>query len=52
MKENREKKTDRLHIKIAPTLKESAIERADELGRSLSNYVEWLITEDLKKHQR
>lgn len=45
----KEKKTDHIMMKIQPSLKAKAVERASEQGRSLSNYIEWLIKEDLRK---
>lgn len=49
MKETREKKTERIHMKIAPSVKEIAERNAEEAGRTLSNYIEWLILQDDKK---
>ena len=47
--QEKDKRSAYISMKIQPELKEKAKERADELGRSLSNYIEWLIKEDLKK---
>lgn len=47
--QEKEKRTERLNMKITPSLKKRANDRANELGRSLSNYIEWLILEDAKK---
>lgn len=46
-----EKRTDRINMKITPSLKEKAQERADEEGRSLSNYIEWLIQKDVEENK-
>ena len=46
-----EKRSDYIQMKVAPSLKEKAQKRAEQEGRSLSNYIEWLILQDLKKHQ-
>lgn len=35
-------------MKIAPSLKEMAQQLAEDEGRSLSNYIEWLILRDAK----
>ncbi len=45
-----EKRSAHFTMKIQPSLKAKAEERAKELGRSMSNYIEWLIKEDLKKN--
>lgn len=36
-------KTERLQLRITPELKSELQRRADEDGRTLANYVEWLI---------
>ena len=46
-----EKRTDKINMKIAPSLKQKAQERADQEGRSLSNYIEWLIIQDIEKNK-
>lgn len=43
-----EKRSDRIIMKISPSLKEAAQVKAKEDGRSLSNYIEHLIIKDLK----
>lgn len=48
----KEKKTVTFTMKMKPSLKLAAQERADELGRSLSNYIAMLIANDLKKRQK
>ncbi len=49
---NEEKRNVVIQMRITPTLKEAAQKRADEEGRSLSNYIEWLILKDLKEHDK
>lgn len=46
---SKEKRTEFIQMKIAPSLKKAAQERAEEEGRSLSNYIERLILKDLKE---
>lgn len=41
-----------LNIRIDPELKKQAKKIAQEEGRSLSNWVTWLITRELKKHTK
>lgn len=45
-----EKRTEKIYMKIKPSLKEKAQERADEEGRSLSNYIEQLLIKDWNEH--
>lgn len=45
----KEKRTERINMKITPSLKTIAQERAAVSGRSLSNYIEWLILKDANK---
>ncbi len=47
----KEKRTDVIQMKIAPSLKKAAQERAAQEGRSLSNYIEWLMIEDQKANK-
>lgn len=47
--QSKEKRTERIYMKITPSLKEAAQKRAEEEGRTLSNYIEWLIVKDSKK---
>lgn len=42
-------RSERLTMKITPTLKAKAQEKAEKEGRTLSNYIERLIIEDLEK---
>lgn len=44
----KELRTERLTLKIAPTLKEQARAAAEKDGRTLSNWIEQLIIERLK----
>lgn len=48
----REKKTDLITMKVAPSFKARAKALADEEGRSLSNYIEWLINNDMKRKEK
>jgi len=47
-----EKATERIHIKVHPSLKEAAQARADEEGRSLSNYLLHLVKSDIEAHKK
>ena len=42
-------KTERLYIRLTPELKEKLQTAAEAEGRSISNYVEHLITQALKR---
>jgi predicted HicB family RNase H-like nuclease len=42
-------KTERLYIRLTPELKEKTQAAAEAEGRSISNYVERLITQALKR---
>ncbi len=44
-----EKRTDKIYMKILPSVKEMAAERAAEEGRTLSNYIENLIKKDFER---
>ena len=44
------RRTSCIQMRINADVKEKAQQRADEEGRSLSNYIEWLILKDLKEH--
>lgn len=46
------KRTDIINIRIAPDLKEAARKAAAADGRTVSNYIEKLIKDDLKKNPR
>lgn len=45
----KEKKTDLITMKVTPSFKAKAKALAEEEGRSLSNYIEWLINNDIKR---
>lgn len=42
-------KTERLYIRLTPELKEQIRTAAEAEGRSVSNYIEHLITQALKR---
>lgn len=42
-------KTERLYIRLTPELKEQIQDAAEAEGRSVSNYIEHLITQALKR---
>lgn len=48
----KEKKTDLITMKVTPSFKAKAKALADEEGRSLSNYIEWLINNDIKRREQ
>lgn len=48
----REKKTDLITMKVTPSFKAMAKAIAEEEGRSLSNYIEWLINNDAKRREK
>lgn len=45
----REKRTSIIHMKVLPSVKAAAEEKAAAEGRTLSNYIENLIVKDTKK---
>lgn len=47
--EDRMAKTERLYIRLTPELKAKIQSAAEAEGRSISNYVERLITQALKR---
>jgi hypothetical protein len=47
-----EKKTELITMKVTPTFKAMAKAVAEEEGRSLSNYIEWLIKNDMKQKEQ
>ena len=51
-KKETETRTERLTMLIAPSLKERAQAEAERQGRTLSNYVERLILQDLESKGR
>lgn len=48
----KEKKTDLITMKVTPSFKDRAKALAEEEGRSLSNYIEWLINNDMKRREQ
>lgn len=48
----REKKSEYITMKVTPAFKARAKALADEEGRSLSNYIEWLINNDIKRREQ
>lgn len=46
----REKRTERLNLKILPSVKAMAAKRATVEGRSVSNYIETLIKKDYEEN--
>ena len=49
---SKEKRSEVIQMKIAPSLKQQAQKRAEEEGRSLSNYIEYLILKDIREHSK
>lgn len=47
-----EKKTEFIAVKVTPSFKARAKVLAEEEGRSLSNYIEWLINNDMKRREQ
>lgn len=45
-----EKRSERISMKVLPSVKAEAEKRAAEEGRTLSNYIERLIKEDVKRN--
>ena len=48
----KEKKTEYIMMKATPSFKARAKALAEEEGRSLSNYIEWLINNDIKRRKQ
>ena len=48
----KEKKTEFIAVKVTPSFKARAKALATEEGRSLSNYIEWLINNDMKQKEQ
>lgn len=48
----KEKKTEFIAVKATPSFKARAKALADEEGRSLSNYIERLISNDIKRREQ
>ena len=47
-----ERKSEFIALKVTPSFKARAKALADEEGRSLSNYIEWLINNDIKRREQ
>lgn len=47
-----EKRTERINMKVLPSLKAKAQEMAEKDGRTLSNFIEVLITEAYDARKR
>lgn len=47
-----ERKSEFIALKVTPSFKARAKALADEEGRSLSNYIERLITTDMKRKEK
>lgn len=45
----KEKRTDHIHMKVLPSVKQLAEKNASAEGRTLSNYIEKLIQDDEKR---
>lgn len=45
----KEKRTERINMKVLPSVKAMAEETAEKEGRTLSNYIEALIREDYER---
>lgn len=48
----KEKKSEYITMKVTPAFKARAKALAEEEGRSLSNYIEWLINNDIKRREQ
>lgn len=48
----KEKKSEYIMMKATPSFKARAKALAEEEGRSLSNYIEWLINNDIKRREQ
>lgn len=47
-----EKKSEMIALKVTPSFKARTKALAEEEGRSLSNYIEWLINNDIKRREK
>lgn len=47
-----ERKSEFIALKVTPSFKARAKALAEEEGRSLSNYIEWLINNDIKRREQ
>lgn len=48
----KEKKSEYIMMKATPAFKARAKALAEDEGRSLSNYIEWLINNDIKRREK
>lgn len=48
----KETKTERIHIKIEPSIKAKAQEIAEAEGRTLSNYIVQLLKAEIERHSK
>lgn len=44
-------KTERVQLRLTPEVKESLRAVAEAEGRSITNYIEWLIRQDLDRRK-
>nr|DAI85851.1 MAG TPA: repressor [Caudoviricetes sp.] len=47
-----ERKSEFIALKVTPSFKARAKALAEEEGRSLSNYIDWLINNDIKRREK
>lgn len=45
----KETRTERINMKVLPSIKRMAVTKAEKEGRTLSNYIESLILKDCEK---
>ena len=48
----KEKKSEYITMKVTPAFKAKAKALAEEEGRSLSNYIEWLFNNDMMRREQ
>lgn len=46
----KEKKTERITLLVTKSLREEIDRRAEAEGRTMSGYIQWLITKDIKEN--
>lgn len=46
------KKNVWIQMKVTPEFKEQAKKQAEREGRSLTNYLEWLVTKDAEREKK
>ena len=49
MGKSKELKTEQINLRLTPSLKAKALKRAQEEHRTLTNYIEHLIEQDVNK---